>query len=454
MTEVKILPLRRKYLSVGWLIVAFSLCASAQTRRDPRGMALGGAYGVMAHGIFTVDYNPANLAIPHEYDSYRILGGLGTSFSTNFLSIKKYQKYNGKNLEAGDGHLKRAFMNDIPAEGWRIFSDLYFPLPYISHSRYNRAISADLVLIGDLGLPRGLLQFVFDENPVGKTLDLNFHEEVMAVIQWGYSLAFPVGDVFLGLTAKYLQGLGYTGLNPDSSYGGITTYFEPSRNYIEGGGQYYFQQSLGGRGFALDVGLTTQEINGYRLGLSLSNLFGFITWNKSTLFSRLIPAEDILPWDGDIYKYVYEIDEARFDRFFGKTSAGEVFKGKGYKISDSTTFQVRYPSLVRFSASKVLEENLILASDLVVGFEDRLYSFGAWKWCLGLESTKSPRFPLRVGLSFGGHSSRELTFGSGFHWGFIHLDWALGFNHGLWPTTTTGVNFNLMCYSTRKTKTE
>jgi hypothetical protein len=59
--------------------------------------------------------------------------------------------------------------------------------------------------------------------------------------------------------------LTYIGLNPDSSYGGLTTYFEPERNYIEGGGQYYFQQSLGGRGFAMDVGLTTKEINGYRL---------------------------------------------------------------------------------------------------------------------------------------------------------------------------------------------
>lgn len=436
------------------LIIGISVLATAQTRRDPRGMALGGAYGVLARGIFTVDYNPANLAIPHEYDSYRILGGLGTSVSTNFLSVSQYKKYNGQNLEAGDGSLKDEFMADISDEGWRIFTDLYFPLPYISHSTYNRAISADLIVIGDLGLPRGLLEFMFDENPIGKTLDLDFHEELMAVMQYGYSLAFPVGDVFVGLTAKYLQGLAYIGLNPDSSYGGLTTYFEPGRNYIDGGGQYYFQQSLGGRGFALDLGLTTKEINGYRLGLSLTNLFGFIDWNRSTLFSRLIKPESILPWNGDFYKYEYTIDEARFDKFFGDASINDVFGGKGYAFSDSSTFRVSYPSLVRFSASRIIEENLTLASDLVVGFEDRLYSFGAWKWCLGFESTKSPRFPLRAGIAFGGKEHRELTFGSGFHWGFIHLDWALGFNHGLWPTTTTGINFSMMCYSTKKAKSE
>ncbi|HPN73725.1 MAG TPA: DUF5723 family protein [Candidatus Marinimicrobia bacterium] len=445
--------LNNRYKITLLLMLGMSIMATAQTRRDPRALALAGAYGSLARGIFAIDYNPANLAIPHEYHSYRIFGGFGTNVSTNFLSIKQYQKYNGKDLEAGNGHLKKEFMNDIPDEGWRVFTDIYFPLPLISYSTYNRAISSDLIVIGDLGLPKDLLNLVFDENPIGETLDLDFNEEVMAIIQWGYSLAFPVGNIFLGFTAKYLQGLAYIGLNPDSSYGSVTTYFEPERTYIDGYGQYYFQQSLGGRGFALDIGLTTEELNGYRLGLSLTNLFGSITWNKSTLLSRSVSVEKVLPWEGNFYKYVFSIDEARFDKFFGKASVDDVFQGEGYKIKDTTAFRVKYPSLVRFSAAKILEENITLASDLVVGFEDRLYSFGAWKWCLGLESTKSQRFPLRVGLSFGGHSSRELTFGSGFHWGLIHLDWALGFNHGLWPTTTTGLNFNMLCYSTKRANT-
>jgi len=445
---------RAKIQLIFLLILGMCALSHAQTRRDPRCMALGGAYGSLARGIFAVDYNPANLAIPHEYDSYRIWGGLGTSFSTNFLSINQYKKYNGQNLEAGDGSLKDEFMADISEDGWRIYSDFYLPVPYVSHSTYNRAVSADFIIVGDLGLPRGLLKFVFDENPLGQTLDLDFQEETMAVMQYGYSIAFPVKGVYVGLTAKYLQGLAYFGLNPDSSYGEITTYFDPERNYIAGGGQYYFQQSLGGRGFALDLGLTTQEINGYRFGLSLTNLFGYIFWNKSTLFSRLLDAGSVLPWNGDFFKYEYTINEARFDRFFGKSSLNEVFGGKGHTFSDSATFRMRYPSLVRFSVSKILEENLTLASDLVVGFEDRLYSFGAWKWCLGIESTKSPRHPIRAGIALGGKQHILFNFGSGFRWGFIHLDWALGFNHGLWPTTATGLNFSLMGYTTKKAKSE
>lgn len=423
-----------------------------QTRRDPRAVALGGAYGTLARGIFAVDYNPANLAIAHEYDSYRVWGGFNTSFSTNFLSLKTYRKYNGKELDANGGALKRDFIREIPASGWRIFSDLHVALPYINFSNYNRAISSDLIIIGDLGLPQGLVRFIFDGNPVNERLRLDFHEELIALAQWGYSIGFPVGDIYMGVTAKYLAGIGYIGLNPDSSYGYLTTYFEPGRNYVEGKGRYYFQQALGGRGFALDLGLVTPEINGYRLGLSITNIMGFISWHKNTLVSRLIDQEKVLPWQGRFFKYEWAVNQARFDKFFKKTKFNEIFPGEGQSFRDTTGFTVRYPSLVRFSASRQIEEGFLLASDLVVGFEDRLFSFGAWKWCLGFESTKNKRFPLRFGLSFGGNDHQELNFGSGVHWGFMHFDWAIGITQGIFLTTAKGIDLSLGFYTTSRAK--
>ncbi len=437
-----------------WLILIILLVAGldAQTRRDPRGIALGGAYGVMARGIFAVDYNPANLAIPHEYDFYRVWGGLNTCFTTNFLSLKTYQKYNGQNLDANGGSLKRSFIRGIPDDGWRIFSDLHLPLPYLNHSRGNRAISADLIVIGDLNLPQGLVRFIFDGNPIGEKLDLDFQEEVLVLGQYGYSLGFPIGDIYGGVTAKYLQGIAYIGLNPDSSYGSITTYFEPGRNYMSGGGQYLFQQSLGGRGFALDLGIVSKEINGYRLGLSVTNLFGRINWQKSTLLSRMINPESVLPWKGKFYKMEFGVNEARFDRFFKKVKYSDVFPGKGKAFRDSSEFSIKYPSLVRFSLARQLEEGMTLSSDLVAGFEERLFSFGSWKWCVGFESTKSKRLPIRVGLAIGGRKQKVLNFGSGFHWGFVHLDWALGFTHGILPTTAKGLDFSCMAYTTSKSK--
>lgn len=83
-------------------------------------------------------------------------------------------------------------------------------------------------------------------------------------------------------------------------------------------------------------------------------------------------------WDGDHYVYQFQVNEARFDKFFGKSDYDDIFPGGGETVQDSTEFVMRYPSLARFSMSKWLEDGIQISTDFVVGFEDRLYSFGAW----------------------------------------------------------------------------
>ena len=421
----------------------------AQTRRDPRCIAMAGAYGSISRGVFAIDYNPANLAFSDEYSSYRSWGGFSYSFSNNFLSLDRYKKYNGKNLESRDGELKREFLNDLPELGWRIFTDAHFALPYINFSRGNKAFTCDLILIGDIGLPRGIVQFLFEGNPVEERLSLDFAEELLIMGQWAYSFAVPLNKFAIGFSFKYLQGITYFGLNPDSSYGYIDTYFEPGKNHLVGEGKYLFQQAVGGRGFGLDIGITTDEIDGYRFGASLTNLLGVIAWRKKTIISRLL-GDDILPWGGDFFLYEYKINEARFDKFFKDIPYTEIFPSEGKTIHDTTEFRVRYPSLVRFSLSKFLNEEVLFASDLVAGFEDRLYSFGAWKLSMGVEFIRSERFPVRFGVSFGGKDHQEIAFGSGYHRGFFHFDWAFGLNHGFWFSTAKGINFSIAVYTTGK----
>ena len=92
----------------------------------------------------------------------------------------------------------------------------------------------------------------------------------------------------------------------------------------------------------------------------------------------------------------------------------------------------------------------VWALDLVAGFEDRLYSFGRWKICLGVETIHFPRFPLRIGLALGGKDYQELCFGAGLNAGFLHIDWGLGLNHGLWFSSAKGINLAVMVYTTGK----
>ncbi len=438
---------------LGMLIILLtSRQSNAQTLRNARCVALAGAYGSLARGLFAVEYNPANLALPDAYKTYRLWTGVSTRFANNFLSIASYNKYNGKNWEANNGELKQEFLAAIPDRGWRLFSDFDLALPYINISRANRAFTANIMFIGDLGLPRGVVYFVFDGNPIGKRLNLDIAEELLMVGQWAYSFAIPTEHFSVGFTLKYLQGLGYLGINPDSSYGFLNTRFGMDRNYIIGEGHYLFQQSLGGRGFGLNIGITTKEFNGYRFGASLINALGHIYFGQSTLLTRAVPEDEVLPWDGKFYRYDFAVDKARFDKFFGGAEFEDLFSGQGEILSDTTNFRVRYPALVRFSMSKWITGDAVLATDFVAGFEDRLYSFGAWKWSIGIESIYFPNWPLRIGMSFGGRNHQELAFGSGWHKGFMHLDWALGINQGLWFKHAKGFNFSVTLYTTRRWK--
>lgn len=435
-----------KFFQFVILMTVISVGINAQTRRDPRGMALAGAYGLMSRGYFCIDYNPANLAIHDRYKSYRSLGGLNFGFSNNFLSLSEYQKYNGKNFEADNGKLKNEFLTNLPKNGWRIFSDFHFSLPLINYSSVNKAITSDIIVIGDLGLPRGLIYFLFDGNPLDRELDLDFSEETLAIAQWAYSFAIPVKNFNVGLSLKYLMGGAFFGLDPDSSYGSITTSFESG---INGNGHYLFEQKIGGHGFGIDIGVNTEKINGFRFGVSITNLFANINFGKETVITRMIDAEKILPWDGKFYQVDFEIDSASFEKFFAGAGYDEIFKSENTTIENHNNMSIRYPSLVRFSVSKDIREESVLAIDFVAGFEDRLFSFGSWKFCAGVETTHFPHTPLRIGVAFGGKDHRSLNFGSGYHRGFFHFDWALGFTHSIFIKSSKGLEFSVNLFTTR-----
>ena len=66
------------------------------------------------------------------------------------------------------------------------------------------------------------------------------------------------------------------GIDPDSSSANIIT----SDDGLYGGGKYLIRQGIGGKGFGLDLGVVTKEINGWTFGASMINVFGTIEWNK------------------------------------------------------------------------------------------------------------------------------------------------------------------------------
>ena len=61
---------------------------------------------------------------------------------------------------------------------------------------------------------------------------------------------------------------------------------------VHGSGRYYIRSGVGGKGWGLDLGLATKEMNGMRFGVSLINALGVIKWNEPSFLKDLLAGED------------------------------------------------------------------------------------------------------------------------------------------------------------------
>ncbi len=428
-----------------------------QVKRDPRAVGLAGAYGSVADGIFAVGYNPALLAYQQDKPFMLQLIGLDFGLVSNYISLSNMNEINGDTLTTAT---KNMILNDLDRSGGlNLYTDAHLPIPALNYASGNMAITTNMVILADATLPTGMMSLLLNGNPVSETLDMTLGMDVLGVNEIGFSFAIPNDDFAWGMTVKYLQGLFYFGIDPDSSYANLTT--EPYAMFGEG--VYYFRQGIGGSGLGLDLGFTTRDMDGWRIGVSLINAVGKINWNQSGMIKSLLSGSDDIygtkddlfhfTWGGEILndsmavKYIYTIDTLNAtsmsdDSIFYSNPTNEqvVYDlGKNGKLK---SFSTRYPALFRVSVSKRYPD-VLLVSDLVAGFEDRFFARDSWKWSLGAELVRNPTVPIRLGFAWGGADFKELGMGFGIHKGPMIFDFGLAFRNGVWIHTMKGLNLSV-----------
>ena len=72
--------------------------AFSQSKRDPRSVAMAGAYSTIADGIFAVGYNPAMLAYQQDKPFMLQLFGLDFGIVGNWLSLSNLNAISGDTL--------------------------------------------------------------------------------------------------------------------------------------------------------------------------------------------------------------------------------------------------------------------------------------------------------------------------------------------------------------------
>ncbi|MEE9466662.1 MAG: hypothetical protein V3W14_13925 [Candidatus Neomarinimicrobiota bacterium] len=440
------------------MLAAAGALSAQEPLSDARALALGGATVSTAEGIHAVGYNPARLAFSEKNYSMN-LGGLTIGMANNLLSVNNYNKINGADFIdpiSSDYVDKQEFLDSIDPAGWKMNTTMHMPIPGLNWARGTTAYSSEMLIYGSLGLPKGFFQLILEGNPIDQELLLDLNEEMIGAVEWGFSFAMPSGNAAFGVTLKYLQGLFYLGIDPDSSYGNFVT----DTTGLYGEGRYLFRQAVGGGGFGLDVGFATGNMNGYQFGIALINAVGSIRWQGSSITKDLLgeTLQGMMPWrENEYFLYTYKADGITMDEFsslpldsifikesytvFESADSGLV-RSEGRDASDYNPrpFVTNYPSIFRMGGSKMFEGVGRVSVDLTTNFQNSLWASRGWHLGVGVELLAPPTFPIRMGLRYGGKDSSQLGIGFGIHTGLIQFDFGLAFNNGLMIHTARGMS--------------
>ena len=426
------------------LVFFINMNSNSQTKRDPRVVGMAGAYTTIANGIFSVGYNPGLIGL--QQDEPMMIQGLQLDFGIlgNFFSIENIAQYSGDTLNTKEKN--KLFKQLEDADGMSFFMDTHMPIPLLNISKGNMAFSANNIILQNYRLPIGLLELIFYGNGQKDDLDLEFNYEIVGLNEYGFSFGIPFKSMSWGITAKYMQGLFYLGVDEDSSFSNLIT----DDLGIYGSGNYIIRQGVGGAGFGLDIGVVSRPYKGWKFGASIINLTGSIRWTQgggessnsiNPLTSSFYPFQwgDSTLNSNESILYTFNIDTIRAD----KLSQGELFTNETsfFVPKNKTEFVTRVPAIFRLGLSREIDSFLI-ASDLVAGFENSYYARKQWKWSVATEWSKIETFPMRIGFGWGGGDFKELGMGFGVKKGPIMFDLGFSFRNGMWLHTMKGFNFS------------
>ena len=448
-------------------ILFLMMTVSFGQKRDARAVSLANAYSMIGDGFYSVGYNPALIAFQVDKPFMLQLGGIDFGIGNNYLSMAAMNTLSGDTL---DNDEKTLIINRLERNGGLKFDmNGQLPIPGLNYSSGNMAITSNILYMSSYSIPAGLARLMLEGNASNPEIDMTLGYEIMGVHELGFSFAVPFESFALGISLKYLQGLFYMGIDPDSSKADFIT--TPTAVY--GSGSYYLRQGFGGAGYGLDIGVASKEINGMRFGVSLINALGTIGWNKPSFIKDILAGKDgkfgnsddifNMKWKGEALSdsvailYTYTIDSLRADNL----SSGSIFTSSSTLIKNVDEngklkeFNIRYPAILRFGLS-YRKKDYLVSSDLSTGFENRLFANSRWRWAVGAELHRFPKMPLRLGFAWEGMGRTELALGAGFHCGPVLIDFGFSFRDGMWIHSMKGLNlalgFTITSFKGRKEK--
>ncbi len=398
---------------------------------NPRSISLANTYATQARGGRVLGWNPANLGFsdnPKFTMNFGILPIIGfpnvylnnSTISPNFI----FQDFlTGKHLEQSD---KDALLDKFPDDG--IFFDQLIQAEIINLSIGRWAFSMGAEIAGDIVMPKGIFDFVFNGNEFGVPIDLSnldaqYRGVLVTSLAHGREIKVDIpyiNKLCVGGAIKVLGGLGYTDfekmnatITMDTTNLGLST--------IQG--DILAKVAAGGLGFALDFGISTEINKKMKANLSLNNLFGNITWGKFGL--GIYEGKDVIIKE---LTYYNEIASKDLMDDLKMVKMDSLFK-EGLEVDTTIAgdnFITKYPAYLLLGFQYDVLENLKLFTNFRQYFSEDIGISTTPQLSLACEYKPAKVFPIRLGFSFGGKQEFQWGIGSGLN--FKHYTFDFGFS--------------------------
>ena len=399
-------------LGLGW--EAFSAANS-----NARSLAMGGAYLTLARGMEAPAWNPANLGLRNSPGFSLTLGSIGFQVENNGYSIADYNRYNGAFLTEDD---KNEILERISSDGLQLA--VRGGVQVLSLSAGRLALFVPFETATNLRFSEQFLELAFHGNPLDQTYDFSNNDgEAYAATGAGMAYGFPIrigffNELAAGVSVRYVYGIAHGEVLESS--GLVSTTMEG----VSGDGRVLLRHSQGGQGFAADWGAVARLNQRLTAGISLSNMFNSLKWNKKVTMREYgvtlepVTVESLQNTDEDS---IFDSYESEYD-------------GEAYSAG--------VPAELRLGASYKLRR-IVLAANLVQGFEERLGVSTKTQLSTGVELRLIGFLPLRAGVSFGGLSGFAFGTGLGLDFGGFDLDFGYGSSGSLPGEGMKGMAFGM-----------
>lgn len=381
------------------------------------GMGLG--YVTLARGVEAPNWNPANLGLSDNPKYSVQLIALGLDVGNNSFDLQDYNRYSGAVLNRFD---IQKLLFKIPETGFEIGSSANLNLLGLSYNRFAFNSSIKMNVAGRIA--KDYMDLIFNGNRFMRLYDLQNSQvlhHTLLVNQFSAGIPIQIKQLAqfaIGFSMKHLYGLRFEAY--DHHEGLLLT----TVHGINAAGQILYKRSGGGHGWGLDIGGIAILHSGLSIGISVSNIFGYVNWTDKNTEETVIVNANMMT-----------LENVNQD-------SSVTLRSEPQKNEKFSYFPIKF---LRVGISKQWEKWLVSGE---ISLVRRQYKFidRSPQIHVGAEYPYRPNLLFRGGLTLGGVNRISPSFGIGIRKKRMVLDIAFVYKHWLSPFFAKGYSFAITHY--------